>query len=435
VIAPGKLKLQIARGAPATAPTAGAPAERKPESGRKNWNTLDKPIVDTLGSDTNGQRSDAPRVVNHGEVAAGGRNDKEAAHESVWKGRAWELLAKAKEPGAKEIDAGALSYVRGIRNQVGLVANIATKLTAEQRQEALQRMNVGQSGPDEALSANNQRTLARLALHDERAWRDFVVGYAEVQGSEFVLAKLLPAVETMPWRVKRAIFQEIARLYPSISLKEAKYGLIGKRSLDHLLRHVIDGEEIIKSAVAHGHTAEAAYRRFFTASKLASGADGLFGVDDVLEVAREIQQTLRNMTPSDGIDAPYVILGGSFVNGKAKASGSDIDCVLSHEALAAIVPLMESRVRAAMLERHGVGLPFGIVDRGNPEENQTFLSALNAVQLRITPDGVELLAFPKPTVTWSTITGSWQFDRAPTSYKLALPAASTPSQAADPPHG
>lgn len=180
-----------------------------------------------------------------------------------------------------------------------------------------------------------------------------------------------------------------------------------KRVLDGLLRYLVQGDQTILKEIRAGKTpleALDAYSKQIR-SIFQKTQYGKYTSEDLMKVSKIIQDKLKTLPTN----RPTVTLSGSFPNFKAKLGQSDIDILDLDPNLKASLDktLVEidrhfSHQWSFSFEPHQEGLldktPISLFPETSSQHIRTltmaqFMGLFNPVQIRITPDRIELLVY------------------------------------------
>lgn len=190
--------------------------------------------------------------------------------------------------------------------------------------------------------------------------------------------------------------RSIGRVYREIPKQDpnplAAWHIGGRRLLDRALTMIERRDEQFRD-FAVGSDVTEMYRAVIDAETELFRADYRGG--DVLSVLSVFQRYLRGLDlGASGGPAPKIIVGGSFVNGKARLKESDLDVALSHREMKPDIAALTSRINEVLASRgreskltvepHGVGVEF--------------YGEINAFAFEITGDAITLLVYPPASI-------------------------------------
>jgi hypothetical protein len=132
------------------------------------------------------------------------------------------------------------------------------------------------------------------------------------------------AEEAEPPEVEGDIVDEKEARWKSIKVK-------GKRLLDHFYNSVVRGDLIFAKEIARGRTPEEAYARYLAVVN--QDFHVKYDARDVFKTLKEVQKNAARTFTGSWTDD--LMVGGSFINGKADLNDSDLD-MMGPEAVSSI---------------------------------------------------------------------------------------------------
>ena len=318
----------------------------------------------------------------------------------------FDRLSKQIESGFSELDQRTswLSNPRGKSNKAvrELVGEISI-LSEDQRAELLKKFNNSSALFTQAEKSTELGKIFKFFLHDEQTWIMYVEDLARrgTYSNELTQA-LPPALETMPISLKQKIHGKLRELYPTAD-KTGMKALPAKRALDAVLRYTMPVEHFFPASTREGAAASQAYGAYLKALTEVfpeGGAAGGYGLEDVLTSCRIIRKQLQNPKLLENIRDPEMVLAGSFPNGRAKLSSSDLDVFLSDPRLEAIFKKTDAEIAAALATPSQSATPIGLHLHKAPENWEAWeMGQISPVQIKITTDEIELWIYPRFTTT------------------------------------
>lgn len=302
---------------------------------------------------------------------------------------AHEYLTRALGDGLRGFDEARLSS-RDMFFDEALPYDPIDALDAAMSLSALERASVLKALDASAVQSPGLKRALRLALYDENAWQDYLDRAVAKGTDEMPDIGLARVLERMPAGLKSTLLKQVGQVYPTAG-KDSREDFAPKRALDVFIRHALVPDQRINAAIAGGQSPKQAYeayvhelqRRIFSGSEF-----GQYTVDDVLGVAREIQKVLRKQFPQPS-KSIRLVLGGSFPNGRAVFSRSDIDATADSKRVLEFYPEMTKRV-TAYFAAQGKQSYLTLEDPPGQQFTIQEESRKNPIQVMVSPSKIEL---------------------------------------------
>lgn len=278
--------------------------------------------------------------------------------------------------------------------------------------QASQTLEVDQTAPlcadITAGMVSNEVLRAALNRHDPEAWSAWLTRVAERGETNSILLDARLAMDRMPRELREEMIRLTARLRSEApkNIEENHYdphsSLPPRRALDAILSSFLDPKTSIERAIANGRTPQEAYQAYLDRVQKYLGRTRRerYDVTGILGVARGIQAVLkRNRDSRRWTQDPYVILAGSFPNGRARITESDVDVVLAPRALEDLTRSFNRAITRAMPD--GAKLP--LEHRGeiaDPVEHEHFFATINPIVIYVDADKIEVRVYPLGTTRY-----------------------------------
>lgn len=176
-----------------------------------------------------------------------------------------------------------------------------------------------------------------------------------------------------------------------------------RRSIDLALRALLQPEEHFAAQLAAGRAPLEAWRHTLAYWRPQNvGEHSAYDVDAVVAVARDLQRAWKQSSTPPG-PRDVIHLSGSFPNGRARFPQSDVDLrpILpdSHE-------IDHGEIQKALQQSFAKRLP-GIArpHMQFPPISVERMGFTSPFMVRIGPEKIELLVWPRPTFPWSDVSG------------------------------
>lgn len=253
----------------------------------------------------------------------------------------------------------------------------------------------------------------KLVLRDGPSWRSWhesgLVAGTETMG---IVSFLVPICPALPADLRADLLRKVGEKYSRLMKNRdpKKKRLSARRYADGAIRCLLrPGEWVTERArklssdeQIDSSAAREAYDAFRLKMKELVFSEqpdyGTYSAQDVLRVSRAIESWLKAELGEELQAGGELILLGSFPNFKANLETSDLDVV--SRGMRQLSPAETDRLRAALVE-NGLGdlaLPVN-VDHFPDDYHH---SRINPLMIRISADGVHLLAWPTLPLTENT---------------------------------
>lgn len=255
-----------------------------------------------------------------------------------------------------------------------------------------------------SLHKNLKQVLLLATFHVE-TWELYFQNFSQKpEPYNTLFNALVPVLSKMPDGVRDIFYQKINRIYPELSKKKwvLKFPFFGraylelspKMAIDVFILHTFKGAETIRSSFQRTGNALEALSAYFNGlrSKVFSGLEnGNYSAEEVLESARSIQKVLREKYQPEEDEIPEIILAGSFPNGRANLSSSDIDVMINHPNIELLYKEMDTRVNGILRAKH----PNAKLEIHSMFSTTTIVDAavISPAFIRITPKRIELIVY------------------------------------------
>ena len=260
------------------------------------------------------------------------------------------------------------------------------------------------------------KRFPNLRSYEVEEWRQMlahVFKYGDLAAS--FTTSLINVIRNMPEELQRQLDSMIAAAYPTLSKYGPRddaheLGLPPKRAIDAFIsiarkpvRYFRSSEE--SPAEKLNYYLEQQNRQLFANSEF-----GGYSGQAVVEVAKIVQAEMQRAAAAPG---DTILLYGSFPNGRANLSSSDIDSLVSSDRLLDYYPQMNQLIRMRLTQlgyENSLELepPQTNSEYRRPEKAADF-SKLTPVQVLITPNSIELHVYPSFIVTdVEVLYGMWK---------------------------
>ncbi|UYL09450.1 hypothetical protein B9G69_002545 [Bdellovibrio sp. SKB1291214] len=210
---------------------------------------------------------------------------------------------------------------------------------------------------------------------------------------DFLVArKLAKNIQNKSSEEQLAELKDIGAIYREVPKKDpnplAAWHIGGRRLLDYALALVQRHD--IKFAQGHsaGKSGKELYQDFLSEQKQLFGTR--YEVQEVIRYAEYLQSQLPALQASmNGGPALQIILGGSFINGKARLETSDLDISVNQPALKKMKAAWELNFNEVLKEKHS-DANMTLEMHGEPA---AFYGKINPVVIVITADKIHLQVF------------------------------------------
>lgn len=213
------------------------------------------------------------------------------------------------------------------------------------------------------------------------------------QGSKdfFVARDLAKKILAQPESMQQESLQSIGRIYRAVPKKDpnptAAWHIGGRRLLDYTMALVQRQDLKFAKGHAEGKSGKELYQEFLNEQAAIFGTQ--YSAHEVLTFAQHVQQQLPLLQAQHPGPGLKIILGGSFINGKAQIKTSDLDVSVNQPKLMQMKPQWEEVFNFVMREK-------------NPETNMTiemhgepaaFYGKINPVVLVISAEKIIVQVF------------------------------------------
>ena len=300
--------------------------------------------------------------------------------------------------------------------------------------------------------------LKRLGSYDPREWKGYLE-FVAAEGDDLLVvpeerARILPILQGMPERLREKLLLEAGTLYPRTtkalsgtrdpSGRTLNRRLPSKRSLDTLISDLLNADRIFAGGAKRGKVSVKTLDKYLKSVRKevfpSSSENGRYGSAEVIEVVKVFQDHLKSVKNlSRRAGEPYIILGGSFPNGRAGLTGkSDIDLIYSHSNFDGVILNPRNRdlpdddfilraheemledLKSALLKSGASVKELPVEARwreyASHEQHERFFLVAQPLTIKITPDRVEIRVLPRTAEVGNTLDPR----TAPTVYLLDL---------------
>jgi hypothetical protein len=226
-----------------------------------------------------------------------------------------------------------------------------------------------------------------IPSHEEQLITDFSKG-----SKDFFLARnLAKKIQSKTADEQLEDLKTMGHAYRQVPKKDpnplAAWHIGGRRLLDYSLALVQRHDVKFAEGHAAGKSGKELYNAFLAEQKQLFGTR--YEAQDVIAYAEYLQSQIPALQAAQSGPAITIILGGSFINGKAQLKTSDLDISVSQPALIKMKEAWEQKFNAVLKEK-------------NPETNMTlemhtepaaFYGKINPVVFVITADKIMLQVF------------------------------------------
>lgn len=292
---------------------------------------------------------------------------------------------------SKKKDTDWLAFPKGDPQTQALVDQLI-KLSTVQKEALLEQVLKNKS------RHRDFRRIVLLALYDKTTWFEFID--RAMRGpllDDSLVNSLIPLIRSMPENLKADVLAKVTPSYSKLSkVNFTKFPfrtnlrLAPKRSIDALILHIIKPDEWFKKDYEITNNALETYTRYlqFLKTDIFKNSDrGNYSTAEVITVAEAIQKVLQdNINKFTG--QASITITGSFPNGRAKISDTDLDSRISHTEMHDLLDDMSSAVNKAMLI-----YPFPskfTVEAMWATTTAHFAAQINPLFLRITPSEIQV---------------------------------------------
>lgn len=240
----------------------------------------------------------------------------------------------------------------------------------------------------------NPRFVAKLILHDTKAWQEFIENVATylIYPARTMSKKLYPIIKEMPESMKEELLKQIGILYPRAGkINTAWMG--PKRVLDALISYMLEPSVFLKKFPNALNGLDQYLSLLNTIIK--DPNIGKYGAFEILETAKIIK---RHLKPED----QPVYITGSFANGKANIQTSDIDLYNKNNFLESRYADMDKEIngifaaenRKSKLQLHTTPNTFSLEE----------LASINPILIKITSEDISLIVYPPILIDQKDVT-------------------------------
>ncbi len=149
----------------------------------------------------------------------------------------------------------------------------------------------------------------------------------------YVSSRFAKELESLPDDAKLEWIHSVGSIYRYVPKKDpnptASWHIGGRRLLDYSMMLLERPDLQFASDMAKGYGARAAYDRFLVQQNKTFGSQ--YQSSEILTFAKFLQAEMQALNL--GGPAPTIVLGGSFINGKARLASSDLDVSVSDPRL------------------------------------------------------------------------------------------------------
>lgn len=245
------------------------------------------------------------------------------------------------------------------------------------------------------------QTIALLALHDEVTWFKYLDKAMKAPLlDDSLVNSLIPIVRSMPENLKSKVISKVTANYSSLSKinhtnfpRRRNLRLAPKRSIDAVLLHLIKPDVWLRQDVQKTKDPVQSYVNYlnYLKSDIFPASDrGNYSVDVIMTVAETIQSQMKAL--ASDIASPSVTITGSFPNGRAKLSDTDLDCQVSHRDLIKHFPAFTAAINEKMAKAFAFSSKFQ-VDAMWESTTPHFAAQINPIFLKITPTHIQIEVF------------------------------------------
>jgi len=298
---------------------------------------------------------------------------------------------------SRKKDTEWLAFPKGDPQTQALVEQLI-QLPSIQRENLLRQVV-----KNKAKNQNFHRVIL-LALYDKTSWFEFID--RATKGpllDDSLVNSLIPIVRQMPESLKGDILAKVTPNYSKLSkVNFTKFPLrtnlrlAPKRSIDALILHIIKPDEWFRKDLEITGSAFETYTRYlqFLKTDIFKNSDrGNYSTPEIITVAEAIQKVLqKNVSKFTGPELAAITITGSFPNGRAKISDTDLDSRISHQEMHALLDEMSTAVNEAMTV-----YPFPskfTVEAMWATTTAHFAAQINPLFLRITPTEIQVEVYP-----------------------------------------
>jgi hypothetical protein len=260
-----------------------------------------------------------------------------------------------------------------------------------------------------------ENPLAKLKTQTGRRallMRAFKDGDLDFSGADLFARSVLelPPEEQAQWR--KLIAEEYRNVPKKRTHPQAAWHIGGRRLLDRALMR-IERADLLFAAEAAKSSPTEAFVGLLDSRIAAFQSD--YTSSEVMQILKQIQLHLRGVQLKQKVSGPEenIIVGGSFLNGKARLNVSDIDLSISNPKMEREISSLASAISNTLHVSHpGAALPIEL--HGSPE---SFYGKINTFAVRITADKATLHVFPPGLA----LGGDSMQTATPAVYPLILP--------------
>ncbi len=282
------------------------------------------------------------------------------------------------------------------------VLELTNNLTPDERKKIISKIDslADHEFRNGKFISDNPRFMLKLVLQDVETWDTFIelmTKYIVYNAGE--LSKTLyPLINKFDDKFKLKLLKKIFSIYGDFE-KKSTYWMGPKRFFDAIISYLNPPESYFKNQIKQMKVPPLdALNKYLDEINQLFGNQTTFGgydAHDILAIAKEYQLLLK--------DNNFVVLTGSFPNGKARLRSSDIDLFISHDQYADNFLEIDKKInfylRAkghpnAKIETHSTPVTFNLHE----------LAMINPIHVRVDKKQISLMVYPPITIWGSDVT-------------------------------